>query len=75
VSVIKTCEDLMEQVVWHNNKNDTPREEQAPLVTPGQSPACKATSSIMIGAPVVVLHLMGVEDCFMQASFSCRGVV
>jgi hypothetical protein len=66
----------MEQEVWHNNKNDTPREGQAPLVMPQQIPACEATSGIMIGGPVVVLHLMGVEEeCFMQASFSYRRAV
>jgi hypothetical protein len=51
--------------VWHNNNNDSPREEQAPLVIPEQSPVCEAISGI-VGAPVVVLHLIGAKGCFVQ---------
>ena len=64
--LIETCEDLLEQEVWHNNKNDSPREEQAALVIPEQSPVCEAISGMVLGAPVVVLHLMGAKGCFVQ---------
>ena len=39
------------------------------------NPVCEAISSIMLGALVVVLHMMGAKVCFLQASFSRSGVV
>jgi NO-binding membrane sensor protein with MHYT domain len=42
---------------------------------PEQTLRGEAIGSIVLDAPVLALHLMGVEECFVQASISYRRAV
>jgi hypothetical protein len=73
--LIKTCEELMEKETYYSDKIILLVNDMAPLVMPGQTLVREMISGIVLDASVMVLHLMGADECFSQASISYRETV